>query len=191
MITIPQKIAIKWLTVIDSNQALFLLLKPLHLTLRVIFYTLLIGGTFLVSIFGLSLVELTRDVSLYLALIPTTGISFVLFYEAIFSLNLQDILQARKEQEKYIKALKLQKWRLRNMSFWVRIILYLFIYIILQQFIQIASIVAFFTSMQVPTQAQTMQFVHEFQILIKWFTVSYVAILGILEYFMAKRKAKQ
>ena len=189
-LTIPQKIAIKWLTLIDSNQALLLLLRPLHVTLRVLFYTLLIAGTFVILNVALSFVELTRELSLLIALIPTIGVSFIIFYEAIFSLNIQEILKARKEKEQFIKTNKLQKWRLRNMSFWVRIILYLILYIILQQFLQIASMVAFLESVTAPTQTQISEFINEFQTLLKYVTVTYVLILGSLEYFINQRKAK-
>lgn len=190
-LTIPQKIAIKWLTLIDSNQAFFLLLKPLHVSLRAIFYTLLIAGTFVILNVALSFMELTRDLSLLIALIPTVGVSFIIFYETIFSINVQEILKARKEKEQFIKAQKLQKWRLRNMSFWVRIILYLILYIILQQFLQIASMVAFLESVTAPTQTQISEFINEFQTLLKYVTVTYVLILGSLEYFINQRKAKQ
>lgn len=190
-LTIPQTIAIKWLTIIDSNQAFFLLLKPLHVSLRAIFYTLLIAGTFVILNVALSFVELTRELSLLIALIPTIGVSFIIFYEAIFSLNIQEILKARKEKEQFIKTNKLQKWRLRNMSFWVRIILYLILYIILQQFLQIASMVAFLESVTAPTQTQIAEFINEFQTLLKYVTVTYVLILGSLEYFINQRKAKQ
>ncbi len=189
-LTIPQKIAIKWLTLIDSNQAFFLLLKPLHVSLRAIFYTLLIAGTFVILNVALSFMELTRDLSLLIALIPTVGVSFIIFYETIFSINVQEILKARKEKEQFIKAQKLQKWRLRNMSFWVRIILYLILYIILQQFLQIASMVAFLESVTAPTQTQISEFINEFQTLLKYVTVTYVLILGSLEYFINQRKAK-
>ena len=189
-LTIPQKIAIKWLTLIDSNQAFFLLLKPLHVSLRAIFYTLLIAGTFVILNVALSFVELTRELSLLIALIPTIGVSFIIFYEAIFSLNIQEILKARKEKEQFIKTNKLQKWRLRNMSFWVRIILYLILYIILQQFLQIASMVAFLESVTAPTQTQIAEFINEFQTLLQYSTVAYVLILGSLEYFINQRKAK-
>lgn len=190
-LSIPQKIAMKWLTIIDSNQAFFLLLKPLHVSLRAIFYTLLIAGTFVILNVALSFVELTRELSLLIALIPTSGVSFIIFYEAIFSLNIQEILKARKEKEQFIKTNKLQKWRLRNMSFWVRIILYLAVYIILQQFLQIASMVAFLESVPAPTQTQIAEFINEFQTLLKYATVAYVLILGSLEYFINQRKAKQ
>lgn len=190
-LTIPQKIAIKWLTLIDSNQAFFLLLKPLHVSLRAIFYTLLIAGTFVILNVALSLVELTKDLSLLIALIPTIGVSFIIFYEAIFSLDIQEILKARKEKEQFIKAQKLQKWRLRNMSFWVRIILYLIFYIILQQFLQIASMVAFFETVPQPTQAQINEFINQFQTILKYATVTYILMLGTLEYLITRRKAKQ
>lgn len=190
-LTIPQTIAIKWLTIIDSNQAFFLLLKPLHVSLRAIFYTLLIAGTFVILNVALSFVELTRELSLLIALIPTIGVSFIIFYEAIFSLNIQEILKARKEKEQFIKTNKLQKWRLRNMSFWVRIILYLTLYIILQQFLQITSMVAFFETVSQPTQAQINEFINQFQTILKYATVTYILMLGTLEYFINQRKAKQ
>ena len=190
-LTIPQTIAIKWLTIIDSNQAFFLLLKPLHVSLRAIFYTLLIAGTFVILNVALSFVELTRELSLLIALIPTIGVSFIIFYEAIFSLNIQEILKARKEKEQFIKTNKLQKWRLRNMSFWVRIILYLAVYIILQQFLQITSMVAFFETVSQPTQAQINEFINQFQTILKYATVTYILMLGTLEYFINQRKAKQ
>ncbi|AFL69597.1 hypothetical protein [Sulfurospirillum barnesii] len=190
-LTITQKIAIKWLTTIDSNQAIYLLLKPLHVTLRVLFYALLIGGTFFISKFGLSLTELTKDVSLAIALIPTIGVSFIVFYESIFSLNVPEILKEKREQKQFIKATKAQWWRLRNMKFWVRIILYLFIYIFIQQFLQIASMVAFFETVQAPTQAHINEFINQFQTLLKYFTVAYILMLGTMEYFINKRKAKQ
>lgn len=190
-LTIAQKIAIKWLTIIDSNQAFFLLLKPLHVSLRAIFYTLLIAGTFVILNVALSFIELTRELSLLIALIPTVGVSFIIFYEAIFSLNIQEILKARKEKEQFIKTNKLQKWRLRNMSFWVRIILYLAVYIILQQFLQIGSMVAFFETVPQPTQAQINEFINQFQTILKYATVTYILMLGTLEYFINQRKAKQ
>lgn len=191
MKNLTQKIAIKWLVLIDSNQALFLLLKPLHVSLRAIFYTLLIAGTFVILNVALSFVELTRELSLLIALIPTVGVSFIIFYETIFSLNIQEILKAKKEKEQFIKTNKLQKWRLRNMSFWVRIILYLAVYIILQQFLQIASMVAFLETVSQPSQAQISEFINEFQTLLKYVTVAYILILGSLEYFINQRKAKQ
>lgn len=188
---IAQKIGIWWLSVIDSNQALFLLLKPLHVSLRVIFYILLIVGTFIISKFALDFAELTRDISLYIALIPTIGVSFIVFYEAIFSLNVQEILKERQEKKQLIKATKAQWWRLRNMPFWVRVLLYLTLYIIFQQFIQITAMVAFLETVQAPTQAQTAEFLNEFQTMIKYATVAYILMLGTLEYFISKRKAKQ
>ena len=190
-LTLAQQIGIKWLTSIDSNAALYLLLKPLPIAMRMSFYVVLIAGTFLIIKFVLSFFQFTSELGSYIVLVLTLFASCITFYEFLYILNIEEILKEKREKEQFIKAHKLQKWRLRNMPFLVRLLLYLVLYIGVQQFIQITSIVAFFTSMQVPTEAQTMQFVHEFQILIKWFTVTYVTILGILEYFIAKRKAKQ
>lgn len=190
-LTLAQQIGIKWLTSIDSNAALYLLLKPLPVALRMSFYVVLIAGIFLILKLILSFIEFTSELGSFIALVPTLFASCIIFYELLYVLNIEEILKEKREKKQFIKAHKLQKWRLRNMSFWVRLLLYLVLYIASQQFIQITSTVAFFTSTQAPTQAQIMQFIREFQIFIKWFTVSYVAILGILEYFIAKRKAKQ
>lgn len=190
-LSLAQKIGIKWLENIDSNVALYLLLKPLPIAMRISFYIVLIAGIFLILKFVLSFIDSTSELGSFIALVPTLFASCIIFYELLYVFNIEEILKEKREKEQFIKTHKLQKWRLRNMSFWVRLFFYLVLYIGLQQFIQITSTVAFFTSIQTPTQAQIMQFIHEFQILIKWFTVSYVAMLGLLEYFIAKRKAKQ
>lgn len=190
-LTISQKIGLKFLTTIDSNMALFLLLRPLHVTMRALFYTVLIVGTFIISKLGLSLLELINNVNSWIASIPTIGVSFILCYEAIYGLDIQEILKEKKFEKQFIKTHKLQKWRLRNMRWFVRSLFYVTLYIILQQFIQITSMIAFYTTIEVPAQTQIAQFINEFETLMEYFTVGYILILVTLEYFINKRKAEQ
>lgn len=195
-LTLTQKIAIKWLETIDSTAALFLLLKPLHVKIRVVFYMVLIVGTFIVSKFGLSFLDLLNSTT-YIALIPSFGVAGIVFYESIFKLDIEEILKdiskEKREKNIFIKTHKLQKWRLRNMPWFLRFFIYFCLFIFIQQFLHLASVFAFFSTAITPTETQITQFLMELQSLMKYFTVGCILIVVTVEIFVKKnkRKAKQ
>lgn len=195
-LTIAQRIALKWLATIDSNTALYLLLKSQHPALRAFFYSVLIVGTFIISKIGLSFLDLLNSTT-YIALIPSFGVAGIVFYESIFKLDiediLKDILKEKREKTLFIKNHKLQKWRLQNMPWFLRVFLYFIFFVFFQQFIQLASVFAFFSTAITPTETQTTQFLTEFQSFMKYFTVAFIIAIAALEFFVKKnkRKAKQ
>lgn len=195
-LTIAQKIGIKWLATIDSNTALYLLLKPLHPALRAFFYSVLIVGTFIISKVGLSFLDLLNSTT-YIALIPTFGVAGIIFYESLFKLEiedvLKDILKEKREKNLFIKTNKLQKWRLRNMPWLIRFFLYFCLFVFLQQFIQLASVFAFLSTATIPMETQTTQFLTELQAVMKYFMIGYIVVIVMLEIFVKrnKRKAKK
>lgn len=132
-LTIAQKIGIKWLVTIDSNTALYFLLKPLPPTLRAFFYSVLIVGTFIISKVGLSFLDLLNSTT-YVALIPTFGVAGIVFYESLFKIDIEDILQGIRKEKRERETFLLKLINSKNGDCEICLGLYDFFYIFVSSY---------------------------------------------------------
>ncbi|OGS70800.1 MAG: hypothetical protein A3F91_09815 [Flavobacteria bacterium RIFCSPLOWO2_12_FULL_35_11] len=130
-LTISQKIAFFWYRVFDSSGFLFNMLKDIGKPFRFLFYISfpLFFFAFLFSLF-LAIKSLYPNMAsstilissgnffIGVALLPTL---FLVLYESLYN---SDMTNLRKELLKY-KAAKKERWRLRNMGFAVRGVIYI------------------------------------------------------------------
>lgn len=198
-LTLTQKIAITWLKNIDSNLLLFNTLKSINQGLRVFFYVGLVTFTSLAMMFIMSFVDFsTFQFSNLLTLLVQIicygviiGISLVFTIESVIKLDVAQIFQEQKDKKEYIKAQKLQFWRLRNMNLFVRILVYISFYLFCVFIIQIASMGAFIEIFAATSAAdaekQIALFIQSYESFLQWFTFIYLTAALMLDYFVNKK----
>lgn len=198
-LTITQKIAVYWLKQVDSGLLLFKLLQTLSKPFRIAFYVGLIAftvfGMKFISIFILeynnSLWQLLGNTLFYGVAI---GISFVVTIESVLNEDVAAILEEKKAKVAEIKKNKLQRWRLRNITVFVRVSLYISFYIVCIFIIQTASYSAFIdlfaTAPNTPqTHAAALEFMAAYESFFKWFTFGFFISALVLDYFVNKKRA--
>ena len=187
MLSLFQKIAIKYNRVVDSNSLLYNTFKDIPRVLRLLIYLLMSSLTFITLKFMASFI--TWDMSILIYTI-TIGVSLILFYESIYHINLKARLALLKEQESYIKKNKLQKWRLRNMNVFLRILIYIIGYIVILNIYNFISLLSFYQvafSTSTLTDTDVQEFIYAHKELLRYITIFYILVLGIIEYFIPKR----
>lgn len=202
-LTLIQKIAITWLKNIDSNLLLFNTIKSLNQGFRVFFYIGLVAFTSLAMFFAMSLIDFsTSQFSNLLTLLTQIvccgviiGISLIFTLESVIKLNIAQIFQEQKDKKEYIRAQKLQFWRLRNMNLFVRILVYLSFYLFCMFIIQIASMGAFIEIFAATSGAnaekQIALFIQSYESFLQWFTFIYLISGLTLDYFVNKKIAQK
>jgi hypothetical protein len=134
-----QNLAFWWYRKIDVNGFLFTSLKSIPIYFRFIFYFSLILAfsysveylfEFTLNIFSNynyiknhlpkieSIFNMLKYISIFL-------ISMIIFYEFIFKIDLNKLINEKEQQQKQIKINKSQWWRLRNKNIFFRIFFYL------------------------------------------------------------------
>ena len=201
-LTLTQKVAIYWLKNVDSsNLLLFNTLKSLNQGFRLFFYMGLITFTFLGMKLAMSFVDFSTAPMAWLWTLLTqfvsygvvVGIFLVVTLESIYKLDIPQILQNQKNKKEQIKAQKLQRWRLRNMNIFMRILVYISFYMLCVFIIQISAfrlfVDIFAVAQNTPeTQHQVSVFMSEFENFTRWFTFIYLTSALVLDYFVSKKR---
>lgn len=201
---LTQRIAILWIKNVDSSLFIFKFLRDLSLPFRVLFYVGIIAFTTFGLIFASSFInfddapgapiwQLLGDIIFYGTI---AGMTLILTLESVYTLNLAQILADIKTQNQKIKAQKLQRWRLRNMNIFMRIFiyisLYMFLLFIIQTSAQGAFIHLFATAPDTQdTQRQIAFFMNEYDSFVKWFTFLYIISGLTIDYFVIKNRGKR
>ncbi|MDY0050918.1 MAG: hypothetical protein RBR65_00130 [Aliarcobacter sp.] len=193
-----------WLSTFDKSQFLFKSLKILPIYIRYLFYILLVTTLY----FSITKLGAIIDVRSYtsipvfiqsLLILIGLGIKIlsILFsmgifaYENLYSnnFNLDLYLQEQKQKKEFIKINKLEKWRLKNMHWFIRILLYATIWAFSYLIIEDILINAFFNVYGLnPSKEIYIKFLYDYDFTIKFFTAIYLIIVVILDYFVRKRK---
>lgn len=148
-LTFLQKIGYFWFRLFDPSGYLFYLLRGRSKPTRMAFYVFYAFGFFGISyfLFNIFLVnylyEYNASIAMFLGkalFVAVFATSLILpFYELIYVIDIEDL----KNIKKRIVAAKRQWWRLRNMRFYTRSILYSLIWFIGVQVIYWQAIIYF------------------------------------------------
>lgn len=194
-----------WLSTFDKSQFLFKSLKTIPICFRYCFYILLTVslyftitklGTIIdvrsysIPVFIQSLLILIGFGVKVLSILFTIGI---VNYENLYSGNydVDKHLEQQKEKKQYIKDNKLQKFRLRNMHWFIRILLYATIWCFLYLLTEDILINAFFNIYPNPSKEIYIKFLFDYDLIIKCFTGIYLILVVILDYLVRRKKFPQ
>ncbi len=194
-----------WLSTFDKSQFLFKSLKTIPVYFRYCFYILLTVSLY----FTIVKLETIIDVKSYsipvfiqslliligfgikaLSIIFTIGICN---YENLYSSNfdVDKHLEQQKQKKQYIKENKLEEWRLKNMHWLIRVLLYTSIWCFLYLLLEDILISAFFNVYgSNPSKEIYIKFLYDYDYVIKWFTSIYVILVSILDYFFVRRNRR-
>jgi hypothetical protein len=199
-------LALWWLYTFDRSQFLYKSLGTLNLYIRWFFYIAITFslwqfielvasyinlGNYSIPLFIQNILYVIGKLIKIFMILFMIGLSS---YEALYSSNfdVDKYLNEYKNKQDFIKFNKLQKWRLRNMKLWLRIILYLGFWAFLYLWIESILINAFFTVYgNNPSKEIYIQFLIDYDLTIKYFTVIYLLSIAILDYFVRKNRNKK
>ena len=194
-----------WLSTFDKSQFLFKSLKTIPVYFRYCFYILLtvalyftitkLGAniyikSYSIPIFIQSLLTLIGFGIKALSIIFTIGICN---YESLYSGNydVDKHMEQQKQKKQFIKENKLEKWRLKNMHWLIRVLLYGTIWCFLYLLLEDILISAFFNVYgSNPSKEIYIKFLYDYDYVIKWFTSIYVILVSILDYFFVRRNRR-
>lgn len=192
-------IGIYWYLVFDKTGFLYSGLKTLDIRFRVLFYLGFLVFSYVVMIYlgKMMMALLTNEAYLYygsiLGQITFYAVLFftvlLMSYEAIYDEDMPKLLEMRKAEKSAIKKEKKQFWRLRNMRFLTRLVLFVFTYYLLLKFLDFQATIAFIDTYPNHTSYELEQFVKQYEYVLKWFTLIYF-ILALSIEVSAQRKAK-
>lgn len=192
-----QNIALSWHSTFDNNSFILNNLKVLNKNVRFAFYIFLILAFYISLVFfknyGLSFIDnapfkIILDSFLsFIIYVVTFATSLIVSYESIIDVDSDALIKAKKDKKQYIKDNKLQKWRLRNMNIFFRILIYLLVYFILVQMSMFFGVNGFMSEFGAgATQEQFNSFIASFDNFIKYFTFVYVIIVLFIDYRVKK-----
>ena len=189
-------IGLIWLSIFDKHRLLFKNIKPLnkwfryflYISTNVCFYFFInfmekISINFIVSYSFDSTVE-SMIISMFgffkiLAMIFMFGF---LFLEFIIHFDVEKYQKEKEDKENYIRANKLQWWRLRNCNWFFRIVIYTIIFIF--------CFLMLLNSFLLSAQDQPLEFV-EFGTFLKQFLLIYVIVFMLFDYKFVQRARKK
>lgn len=192
-----------WLSTFDKSQFLFKSLKTIPVYFRYFFYISLtvalyftitkLGAiiyvrSYSIPVFIQSLLTLIGFGIKALSIIFTIGICN---YESLYSGNydVDKHMEQQKQKKQFIKENKLEKWRLKNMHWLIRVLLYTTIWCFLYLLLEDILISAFFNVYgSNPSKEIYIKFLYDYDYVIKWFTSIYVILVSILDYFVRKNR---
>ena len=188
-----QNIALIWHSTFDNNSFILNNLKTLNRTVRFAFYIFLTLSFYISLIFlknyGLGFVDnaplkIILDSFLsFIIYVATFGTSLIVTYESIINEDSDALIQDRKDRKQYIIDNKLQKWRVRNMNIFFRILVYIVLYYMLVQMSLFFGLNGFINEFaDGATQEQLNSFLTGFDKFIKYFTFIYVIIALFVDY---------
>ena len=137
------KIAIIWLSIFDKHRLLFKTLQPLNKYFRwflyastnIAFYFFInfmekISTSFIISYSFDSTVEsIIISVFGFFKILSMVFMFGLFFIEFLINFDIETYQKEKLEKENYIRANKLQWWRLRNCNWFFRIVIYTIIFI--------------------------------------------------------------
>ena len=186
------KIALIWLSIFDKHRLLFKTIKPLnkyfswflYISTNIAFYFFInfmekISINFIVSYSFYPTVE-SIIISMFgffkiLSMIFMFGFFFL---EFIINFDIETYQKEKEDKENYIKANKLQWWRLRNCNWFFRILIYTIIFIF--------CFLMLLNSFLLSGNDRPLDFV-EFETLLKQFLAVYVVVLMFFDYKFVQR----
>ena len=190
------KIALIWLSIFDKHRLLFKIIKPLnkyfrwflYISTNIAFYFFIsfltrISINYIISYNFSPFVEETM-ISL-LMFFKVLGIIFTLGFfslEILMNFDLEKYEKEKEDKENYIKANKLQWWRLRNCNWLFRILFYAIIFLFL--FLMILN------SFLLSIQDQPLDFM-ALGTFLKQFLAGYVIIVMFFDYRFVQRARKK
>ncbi len=195
-----------WLSTFDKSQFLFKSLKTIPVYFRYFFYISLtvalyftitkIGAvvdvrSYSIPVFIQSLLTLIGFGIKALSIIFTIGICN---YENLYSGNydVDKHMEQQKQKKQFIKENKLEKWRLRNMYWLIRVLLYTTIWCFLYLLLEDILISAFFNVYgSNPSKKIYIKFLYDYDFIIKCFIGIYLILVFILDYFVRRKKFPQ
>ena len=190
------KIALIWLLIFDKHRLLFKSIKPLnkyfrwfmYIATNIAFYFFInfmekISISFIVSYNFYSTVE-SIIISMFgffkiLAMIFMFGFFFL---EFIINFDIETYQKEKEDKENYIKANKLQWWRLRNCNWFFRMLIYTIIFIV--------CFLMLLNSFLLSAQDQPLDFV-AFGTFLKQFLAVYVVVFMFFDYRFVQRARKK
>lgn len=190
------KIALIWLSIFDKHRLLFKSIKPLnkyfrwflYVSTNIAFYFFInfmekISISFIASYSFDSTVE-SIIISMFgffkiLSMIFMFGFFFL---EFIINFDIETYQKEKEDKENYIKANKLQWWRLRNCNWFFRIVIYTIIFIF--------CFLMLLNSFLLSAQDQPLDFV-AFGTFLKQFLAVYVVVLMLFDYKFVQKARKK
>ncbi|MEM5557993.1 hypothetical protein AAHK07_05660 [Aliarcobacter cryaerophilus] len=190
------KIAIIWLSIFDKHRLLFKTLQLLnkyfrwflYVSTNIAFYFFInfmekISISFIVSYSFDSTVE-SIIISMFgffkiLAMVLMFGLFFI---EFLINFDIETYQKEKLEKENYIRANKLQWWRLRNCNWFFRIVIYTIIFIF--------CFLMLLNSFLLSAQDQPLDFV-AFGTFLKQFLAVYVILFMIFDYKLVQKARKK
>jgi len=199
---LTQKLGINFANTFDKSLFLYTSLKGLHILYRYSFYILLVLALY----FTITKVEEVINIRSYeyipiyiqnLLIVIGLLIKFfaVLFtmgifaYESIYNIDLDKYLEELKNKKQFIKDNKLEKWRLRNMNIFFRVLFYIGLWCFLYLLLEDILISAFFDIYgHNPSKEIYIKFLIDYDLTIKYFTGIYLITIMILDFFVRKNR---
>lgn len=199
---IGQKLALVWLTTFDKSQFLYKSLKSVSFIYRYSFYILItVSLWFIIEKFGAmidiraydSIPVFAQTLIIFCGLfIKYASIIFVTAlasYEAIYDFDVDKHLEELKSKKLFIKENKLQKWRIRNMNIFFRILVYLGLWCFLYLLLEDILLNAFFDIYgDNPSKEIYIKFLIDYDLTIKYFTGIYFISIIVLDFFVRKNR---
>ena len=189
-------IGLIWLSIFDKHRLLFKNIKPLnkwfryflYISTNVCFYFFInfmekISINFIVSYsFDLTVESMIISMFGFFKILAMIFMFGFLFLEFIIDFDVEKYQKEKEDKENYIKANKLQWWRLRNCNWFFRIVIYTIIFIILFLFL----LNSFLNSAEI----KPLDFVG-FVTFIKQFLAVYVVVFMFFDYRFVQRARKK
>lgn len=199
---VGQKLGLLWLTTFDRSQFLFKSLKSVNFIYRYSFYILItVSLWFLIEKVGVMIDIRTYDsipvfaqtliifCGLFIKYASIIFVTALASYEAIYDFDVDKYLEELKTKKQFIKDNKLQKWRLRNMHIFFRVLVYIGLWCFLYLIIEDILISAFFDVYgHNPSKEIYIKFLIDYDLSIKYFTGIYLITIMILDFFVRKNR---
>mgnify|MGYP001770780819 CR=1 FL=1 len=202
-----EKLAVTWLTTFDKSMFIYYMLRSVNQWVRYGFYLLLVlsfvfviekAGQIIdirsydsIPVFAQSLLLFCGLFLKWLSIVFIVGVAS---YEALYSSNfdIEKYLKEYKSKQDFIKLNKLEKWRLRNMHGFFRTLIYLALYCFLYLFLEDIIISAFLDYYNnQPSKEAYIRFLYDFNIFMISYSIIFIALMLILDYFVRKNKRRR
>ena len=190
------KIAIIWLSIFDKHRLLFNAIKPFHkyfrfflyLSTNIAFYFFInfmekISINFIVSYSFDSTVEsIIISMFGFFKILSMVFMFGFFFLEFIINFDIETYQKEKEDKENYIKANKLQWWRLRNCNWFFRILIYTVIFIF--------CFLMLLNSFLLSGNDRPLDFV-AFGTFLKQFLLVYVIVFMLFDYKLVQKARKK
>ena len=189
-------IGLIWLSIFDKHRLLFKNIKPLNKWFRYFIYTSTniafyffinfmekISTSFIISYSFDSTVEsIIISIFGFFKILSMIFMFGFLFLEFIINFDIETYQKEKEDKENYIKANKLQWWRLRNCNWFLRILIYTVIFIF--------CFLMFLNSFLLSGNDRPLNFV-AFGTFLKQFLLVYVIVFMLFDYRLVQKARKK